>query len=123
VNADPASLYGIFVGVGFAGGLVAYVCQCIRRKTMPELSPLMHAGAYGAGIALGLHLLLCAVYPGHLVHVTHADGRHLDGNDLVYGMDMMHRIHIGSAGVATAFVAITPLWTAIKSVGNNTGPV
>lgn len=111
----PDQLYLLVVSIGFFVGPGAYCASSMLRGKRLELEPFIESAVWGAGVGLGVHLLICAAYPEHLVHATDADGRLLHPPNVVIQMDMAHRIHIGVGALATIFLACRPLFQVCVS--------
>ena len=94
--------------IGFVLGVACYLWSAYQRGRF-EIIPLIESASCGAGIAAGLHLMMGAVDPRQLIHVTRESGEYFDLTGLVVEMDALHRVHLAIGALATIGVATAGL--------------
>ena len=104
------SIYLWMLLIGFVVFLSVFLLASARHSRWPDTAHLMEIGVTGATAFAGVHLLLCVCDPNHLVHLTELSGAHHElQSGVSMEMDILHRLHIGAAGVATIFLGLERL--------------
>jgi hypothetical protein len=113
-------IYFLTVAGGMASGFSFYARSRKVLNASWKLKPALESLGWGAALAAGLHLLLCAAAPEHLVHLVDAKtGAHVHLESASFEMDMLHRIHIAIGGVGTVLLAYFPLRDACRDTSTD----
>jgi hypothetical protein len=104
----------IFLAAGALLGGIGYTAKRLTAKKKINIASLIEAALAAAGIPGGIHLILCAFAPDHLVHIVDTDGVIPPGHPVHVELGEWHTVEITVGGVAIAVLMAHVFWAACK---------